>query len=108
MVTLVNCFEVPQGREEEFFSMWQQVNSYMRQKKGYLAHKLHRAIMPEARFGFVNIAHWASLEDFQAAHDEGFRALVGKPEWAAFRSTPGLYEVVHQAEADARSANARP
>jgi hypothetical protein len=33
MVTLVNCFEVPAGREDEFFSMWQQVNTYMRDKK---------------------------------------------------------------------------
>ena len=50
MVTLVNCFEVPAGREEEFFSMWQQVNTYMHGKKGYLEHKLHRSLAPDARF----------------------------------------------------------
>jgi heme-degrading monooxygenase HmoA len=103
-VTLVNCFEVPAGREEEFFSMWQQVNAYMRRKKGYLAHKLHRSLAPDARFRFVNIAHWESLQDFNAAHDDGFRALVTHPAWAAFRSTPALYEVVHEGQADLQTA----
>jgi heme-degrading monooxygenase HmoA len=100
-VTLVNCFEVPAEREDEFFSLWQQVNSYMRNKPGYLAHKLHRSIAPDAPFRFVNVVQWASVEEFQAAHDDGFRALVSQPSWAPVRSTPGLYEVVHQAAAEA-------
>ena len=33
VVTLVNCFEIVKGREDEFFSLWQQVNNYMREKK---------------------------------------------------------------------------
>lgn len=98
-VTLVNCFEVPQGREQEFFSLWQKVNDYMRGKKGYLEHKLHRSLASDARFRFINIARWASLEEFQAAHDDGFRALVNQPAWTEFRSSPALYEVVHEAEA---------
>jgi len=96
-VTLVNCFQVPQGREQEFFSLWRQVNSYMRGKKGYLEHKLHRSLAPDAHFRFINVARWASLEDFQAAHDAGFQALVNQPSWSAFRSSPALYEVVHEA-----------
>jgi hypothetical protein len=48
------------------------------------------------RFRFVNVARWASVEDFNAAHDEGFRALVSQPAWTDFRSLPGLYEVVHE------------
>jgi heme-degrading monooxygenase HmoA len=102
-ITLVNCFEVPAGREDEFFAMWKQVNTYMRQKPGYLEHKLHRSLSPDAPFRFINIARWASQEDFDAAHDEGFRALVTQPAWAAFRSRPALYEVVHEAQADGQS-----
>jgi heme-degrading monooxygenase HmoA len=98
-VTLVNCFEIPPGREEEFFSLWQQVNHYMRKKKGYLGHKLHRSLAPDARFRFVNVAQWQSAEDFQASHDDGFRALVSQPAWAPFRSIPALYEVVHEGKA---------
>lgn len=95
-VTLVNCFEVPAGREEEFFSLWRQVNAYMRNKKGYLGHKLHRSLAPDARYRFVNVAQWASPAEFQAAHDEGFRALVQQPAWGPFTSTPALYEVVDE------------
>jgi heme-degrading monooxygenase HmoA len=100
VVTLVNCFEVPQGREDEFFSLWQQVNTYMRGKKGYLGHKLHRSLQSDARFRFVNVARWASIQDFQSAHDDGFRALVSRPEWAAFHSLPALYEVVHEGQSE--------
>ena len=98
-VTVVNCFEVPAGREDEFFSLWQQVNDYMRQKKGYLGHKLHRSLAPDARFRFVNVAQWATSADFQAAHDDNFRALVSQPVWAGFRSIWSLYEVVHEGTA---------
>jgi heme-degrading monooxygenase HmoA len=105
MVTLVNCFEIPAGREDEFFSLWQQVNAYVRTKRGYVGHKLHRSIATDARFRFVNVAQWASDADFHAAHDDGFRALVGQPAWAAFRSLPALYEVVHAGKTEARLAS---
>ncbi len=95
-VTLVNCFEIPVGREEEFFALWEQVNRYMRTKPGYLGHRLHRSVAPDAPFGFVNVVEWASAEQCRAAHDEGFQALVSQPAWSAFRSRPGLYEVVHE------------
>jgi heme-degrading monooxygenase HmoA len=105
MVTLVNCFEIPAGREDEFFALWQEVNNYMRGKPGYLGHKLHRALAPDASFRFVNVAQWESAEHFRRSHDEGFRALISTPGWAAFRSIPGLYEVVHEGKAD-RAADA--
>lgn len=72
------------------------VNTYMRGKAGYIEYKLHRSLTPDARFRFVNVAQWASLEAFNAAHDAGFRALVSQPAWSAFHSFPTLYEVVHQ------------
>ncbi len=101
MVTLINCFDVPAGREQEFLKLWEQVNDYMRAKPGYVSHKLHRAVTPDAPYRFVNVAQWTSVEKFGAAHDNGFRALVTQPQWAAFSSHPGLYEVVHEAKAEA-------
>jgi heme-degrading monooxygenase HmoA len=103
-VTLINCFEVPAGREDEFFGLWKQVNAYMQTKPGYLEHKLHRALLPDAPFRFVNVARWESAEHFRAAHDEGFRALVGRPEWAAFPAHPVLFEVVHTGDAATAAA----
>lgn len=97
-ITLINSFEVAAGREEQFLQLWKQVNAYMREKPGYLGHKLHRAITPDASYRFVNVARWASMEHFHGAHDAGFRELVGKPEWSAFPPHPFLYEVVHELE----------
>jgi heme-degrading monooxygenase HmoA len=96
VVTLINCFEVQAGREEEFFSAFKTVNTYMRGKKGYIGHKMHRSLAADARYRFVNVVQWESGEHCEAAHDEGFRALILKPEWSDFRSIPELYEVVHQ------------
>jgi heme-degrading monooxygenase HmoA len=95
-VTLVNCFDIPAGREDEFFTLWQEVNAYMRNKPGYLGHRMHKAVSPDASFRFVNVAQWSSTDHFRAAHDHGFRALVNKPDWSPFKSQPGLYQVVHE------------
>lgn len=98
MVVLVNCFKVPVGREDEFLALWGKVNTYMREKTGYLSHKLHRSISPDAPYRFINVAHWKSLTDFNNAHDSGFRALVSDPGWKDFSSTPTVCEVFHEAE----------
>ncbi len=88
LITLINCFEVAEGREDAFLALWTEVNHYMRKKPGYLRHRLHRAVSPQAPYRFVNIADWESAEQFEAAHDEQFRNLVAKLEWREFRSTP--------------------
>jgi heme-degrading monooxygenase HmoA len=93
-VTFINLFEVPEGRDDAFLELWQSVNRYMSKKDGYLDHRLHRA-RGGARHRFVNVARWANPESFVAAHDEGFRALVSRPEWAEFSSAPALFDVVH-------------
>jgi heme-degrading monooxygenase HmoA len=98
-VPFVNCFEVPPGREDAFFALWQEVNAYMAAKPGYVGHRLHRSLSPEAKFRFVNYAEWESAEHWRAAHDDGFRRLVSRPEWSEFPSTPGLYEIVHAGSA---------
>jgi heme-degrading monooxygenase HmoA len=99
-ITLINSFEVPPGREDEFLQFWKEVNAYMQEKPGYLGHKLHRAITPDAPFRFVNVARWSSMAHFQAAHDPGFRELAEKPAGSAFQPHPVLFEVVHEANAE--------
>lgn len=98
-VTLINSFQVPAGREDEFFELWKKVNAYMQTKPGYLSHKLHRAIAPDASFRFVNVARWASMAQFEAAHDAGFRELAVGPVWSGFVPHPVLYQVVHEGPA---------
>ena len=96
MVRFFNCFEIPDGRDDEFFEAWKRVNAYMAAKPGYVSHQLHRSINPEAKFRFVNFAVWESVQAWKDAHDAGLRELVSGPEWTDFRSTPGLFEVVHE------------
>lgn len=99
-VTLINRFQVPAGREEEFLALWQQVNDYMRKKRGYIGHRLHRSLAPDAEYRFINVAEWVSQDDFNAAHDDCFRALVAQAAWRGFPSSPAFYEVVHQGTSD--------
>ncbi len=95
-VTFINCFEVPLGRDEEFLAMWREVNAYMRHRDGYIGHRLHRSLSPDARFRFVNVAEWDSADHWAAAHDETFRRLVSQPGWADFPSMPALFEPVDE------------
>ncbi len=100
-VTFVNCFEVPAGREDDFFARWQGVNAMMRTRPGYLEHQLLRSLAPDARFRFVNVARWSSPAALAAAHDDEFRAMVSGPDWEEIGSTPAVYEEIHSGAASA-------
>jgi heme-degrading monooxygenase HmoA len=94
-VTLINCFEVPEGRDDAFLDLWSQTSSYFRAQKGYRSLRFHQALSPNAQYRFVNVANWASMEQFQAAHaTEQFRNLVGQPAWSEYPSRPALYRVI--------------
>ncbi|MFL6139000.1 MAG: antibiotic biosynthesis monooxygenase family protein [Frankiaceae bacterium] len=99
MIKFINLFEVPPGRDEEFLALWSEVNEHMRAKPGYVSHKLHRATSPDARYRYVNYVEWESPEHWAAAHDKGFRERVGRAGWAGITTTPALYDIVHEANA---------
>ena len=91
-VVLINPFEVPEGTDDEaFLQGWERAAQYMGEQPGFVSTRLHRALSPDARFRFINIAEWASPADFQAAvTSEEFREIAqhGPP------GSPALYEVV--------------
>jgi heme-degrading monooxygenase HmoA len=91
-VILINPFEVSEGTDdEEFLRGWQRAADYMQQQPGFLSSRLHRALAPDARFRFINVAEWASPQDFQAAvASEQFREIAK----GAGPGSPALYEVV--------------
>ena len=104
-VTLINSFVVPAGREDAFQELWTEASNYFRAQPGYVALRLHRALTPDARYRFVNVARWATASQFYAAHDtDEFRRVVGQPAWREFPSNPTLYEVIveHDAPTPAR------
>jgi heme oxygenase (mycobilin-producing) len=55
-VTLINPFEVPVGREDEFVERWKQAADYLRQQEGFISTRLHQSLDPQAAFRFVNVA----------------------------------------------------
>ena len=91
-VILINPFEVPEGtNDEQFLSGWQRAADYMREQPGFVNSRLHRALAPDARFRFINVAEWDSPQAFQAAvTSDEFRELAKN----AGPSSPALYEVV--------------
>ncbi len=91
-VILINPFEVPRGVDDDaFLRGWQQAADYMRRQPGFRSSRLHGALTPDARFGFVNVAEWEAPRDFQAAvTSEEFRAMAKD----AGPNSPALYEVV--------------
>lgn len=92
----INCFEVPEGNEDDFLRTFRAVNEHMSQQPGYISHRLHRAVAPGARYCFINYVEWESIDHWRRAHDETFQRLVSAPEWANFTSTPGHYEIVDE------------
>jgi heme-degrading monooxygenase HmoA len=91
-VILINPFEVPEGTNDEgFLRGWERAAEYMREQPGFVSTRLHRAVAPDARFRFINIAEWASPRDFQdAVGSAEFREIAG----GGPSGSPALYEVV--------------
>ena len=92
-VVLINSFEVPAADAEQFIAAWEKTRDYLETQAGYLDTSLHQALASDAEFQFVNVAHWASAEDFTAAiRSPGMReaadGLVG------YRPHPALYRPV--------------
>ena len=91
-VTLINVFEVPAGRDEEFLQHWETARDFMQRQKGYVATRLHRSLNDSARFRFINVAEWQTAADVQAAFSHPDVAKLR--ETMPFAHDPSLYEVI--------------
>jgi heme oxygenase (mycobilin-producing) len=91
---LINAFEVPATADDQFVSHWMRARDALATKAGYVDTKLHRSLAPGARFRYVNIGRWASLQAFQA----GTRDARVSANRFPFPAHPGLYEVISSTE----------
>ena len=91
-VILINPFELPEGaNDEQFLVGWQRAADYLSGQPGFISTRLHRALAPDARFRFINVAEWDSPQAFQAAAaTDQFREIAK----GAGPGSPALYEVV--------------
>jgi heme-degrading monooxygenase HmoA len=97
-VTLINVFEVPAEQVEAFIAQWRIRAEIMAAAPGFRDTRLHRAVSPQARFQLVNVAHWDSQAQLDAAQSsrafqDRLRALRADPE-PRFSANPTVYEVV--------------
>jgi heme oxygenase (mycobilin-producing) len=92
IVILINPFEVPTGKEEEFLQAWREAAEHLRRAPGFVSTRLHESLDSKARFRFINVAEWESPQHFQAAMStEAFQEIARKMPFAA---SPALYRVV--------------
>ena len=89
---LINPFEVPENvGDDRFLEGWGRAADDMRSRPGFGGSRLHRAVSPNPRLRFINVAEWESPQDFYSA--------VTNPEFQAMAAgtppgSPALYEVV--------------
>lgn len=90
-IVLINVFSVPPGKEEEFAKMWTEALELIKNEPGFIDANLHRSLDSNARFQFVNVAHWETQEAWQAAFDK--LQLQELTKQIPFEQFPALYEV---------------
>jgi heme oxygenase (mycobilin-producing) len=66
-VTLINVFEVTRERTDAFVDPWRERAALLVTKPGFLGGRLYRALGPQIRFQFVNVAHWATSDAWRGA-----------------------------------------
>ena len=93
-VTLINPFEVPQGREKEALEHWEAAAEFLRRQPGYISTNLHEAIAPGAKYHFINVAQWGSPEAFQAAVTSPEFQELTKSTVEEFPHYPALYKLI--------------
>jgi heme-degrading monooxygenase HmoA len=93
-VVLINAFEVPEGEDDAFLQGWERAREFLSRQEGYVSTRLHRSLLPEADFRFVNVALWESAQ--------AFRDATTQPEFGnapvLFPFHASLYEVVREDE----------
>ncbi|MFK0157337.1 antibiotic biosynthesis monooxygenase [Streptomyces sp. NPDC090499] len=92
-VTMVNLFELPNERVEEFLGAWRPRAQRASESPGFVDFRMHRAVAG-ASLPLVNVAHYASVEVWKALQaDPEFQARKAvNPPYAT--ANPGLFEVV--------------
>jgi heme-degrading monooxygenase HmoA len=97
-LTLINVFEIAAEDIDGFLNGWQKRLEMMSAKQGFISAQLFRAVSQDTRFQLVNVAQWATKDDFaRATSDEGFRhsqQAGAEAIGASVRANPGLYRAV--------------
>lgn len=94
-VTLINVFEVPEGKLPEAVTYWEASRAFLAAEPGFIRTRLHQSVAPNARFQLINVAEWESPQAFPAASARIQQEVrVAAPEGSRF--VPGLYRIIRE------------
>ena len=91
-ITLFNVFVVPLEEEAEFLENFRNNAQVFAQATGFIESHLHRNTgVGDPTFRFINVATWASIEDWKAAVKA---ARFDRSGVSAIEAHPALFESV--------------
>lgn len=94
-ITLINPFEVPQGKLDESVIYWEACRDFLKKEPGYISTKLHQSIKDGSKFMLINVAVWESPKAFTEASQKMAKELgVVPPE--GLKANPSLYTVISE------------
>lgn len=92
-IVLINVFEVPSGMEEAFLAWWKNSSEALKQEPGFIDATLHQTLKAEARFQFINVAHWETPQALDQARIKNKDVLQSLPTG---KGNPALYKIAAQ------------
>ncbi len=101
-VTLINPFHISSVQESAFVQSWKETAAVFAAKSGYLDTRLHQSLDPNARFRFVNVAHWESADAWSEAMKAFPPREGGTP---GVEANPALYTLVEGGSPEARNVS---
>jgi heme-degrading monooxygenase HmoA len=69
-ILLINPFEISADQIEPCLKMWHAACKVIVKDKGFIGVNFLKAIDPESKFKFINIAEWRSKNDIISAHED--------------------------------------
>ena len=69
---------MPAKAVKQFMTDWKKDKDFMLRQPGFRDGALCRSSQSDARFRFVNVAHWKSEDDWKAAIKAGETQRIGK------------------------------
>ncbi|WHT23331.1 antibiotic biosynthesis monooxygenase [Crossiella sp. CA-258035] len=94
MVTLINKFQVSEGRNDEFERVLAGITEYMSSQPGFLGHKLYRSLRNPGVY--VETAQWKDAESHRSAMQaEAFRSQVQQLGGVA-KPDPDVFETIDE------------
>lgn len=92
-ITLINPFEVPQGKLDESVIYWEACRDFLKKEPGYISTKLHQSIKDGSKFMLINVAVWESPKAFTEASKKMAKELgVAPPD--GLKANPSLYNEI--------------